>query len=357
METDPLAPYSQLAREHGIDPTDEAALIRFLRTDLQQKDAITRKQSFRQVLDATVGRGKLEEDHLEAGGGAGAWLPYLLKVADGVVNLNPWDGSISRYMHEEIWRYVDQIDRLEVNQQKALDTMFSAIRPENEGGASRALRIVPWTVEHKTNDVVAAFIRFFWYCVLEHSREPNASEKSIVSKLSDSLLDHLRFIEPLLKQCERSPQLSQKRRLYDDMMNVLRRMPRITRVSHNALRELVVLEREVSSRARFACQLVNNGKWVATATDLENRMEFGDFYEVIRLTMYLTADDEATHDEYTLEVLEWLTEFIDRPEVHSHDAEVADFESDLGLPIRNSWMRLQERILSEQSIYNALATV
>jgi hypothetical protein len=362
MADDPLDPYRELARRHGVDPDDEDAILRFLRDGLQQLDPETREQAFLDVLSSSTGF-----DYLRTSGSgvvpdtADPWLPHLLEVADGSVELADWDESILRYMHEEVMPHLLELHRLEVNQHIALDEVFSRIRPtEQPSAVDRAIRVVAWVRDYQSLPVLDAVARFLSYCnsalASGPSSDPERSERPL--QLFSTLLDHLCYLDSLLQECAREPHLSHGRRMYEDVIDLLRRAPEAVRNTPAALRELVVLEREFHAKARYLAQLLCTPEGIAETAAIERRLGFEGFYRTIRLAVHsLGVSPLQFGPDAVLDILHWTEDVLDRPEVRMRDTEIPYEEPDWGAPISYSWMRIQELALDESAVEGALAGV
>jgi hypothetical protein len=146
--------------------------------------------------------------------------------------------------------------------------------------------------------------------------------------------------------------------LYEDTIDVLRRLIEINDSSNGALRELVVLERECATKARYMKHLILRPGFRDQVEQIEGRIGFDDFYRTVRLVAdALSSISSDRIEECAFDILEWVSCFIERHDVHSRDEEKPYSEENCGAPIRYSWMRLQEKFLQQSSITEALAMV
>lgn len=354
MNHDPLEPYRELARKHGIDPSDHDALVRFVRRELQEHSEEERELAFRDILAGTTNLHEL----LDAPpGGEGDWFAALNEVVRRAIDLAPWDHSITRYLREEIREKFPQIQQYEVNANIALDSIFSSTTFDNKDeGVRRALYIVPWARDYQSRAVVLAFTRFFWHSLAELPRRLASNSQLEVAILAQALLENTRFLEPILQEFARSAPRSRERRLYDEMLDALRRVAVAHPDSSLAFVELAALERGAASRARYLGELLRGDSWVANASALEVRMGFDNFYDAVRLaSMSLSSgEDNELPMELAIELIAWLEHFIDRQTVQSRDSDRPELEH-TGPPIRTSWIRLQELYLTHRVVDEVLA--
>lgn len=364
MSDDPMHPYKKLAEQHGVDPEDEEAVLKFFRTDLQRMDKETRERAFAQILAASTGYDYLNTDNnnLAHEEEADPWIAPLLRVVDGEVDLGEWDDSIIRYMREAVAPSILGLHRLEVNQDIALDEVFSQIRPDDRrGGHERAIRVTAWVRDHQSTAVIDAFVRFLACsnAILGTVSGAVQSAKAAPALvLRDRVIDHLCFLDSLLREHARANVLSPKRNLYQDLMEELRKSASGPSTSFRIIKELVVLEREFAAKARHMERLLTKAGSMDHLQGVEDRLGFDDFYLTVRLALHnLLSNPSYEFTPNTLDVIGWIGEFMNRSDVHSRDAETSHSDENWGPPIRYSWMTLQQRYFGKAKLMAVLEDV
>lgn len=334
--------YKRIAAQHGIDSTDESAVLQFFREVVPSMPKEQRDELALNILSASTGVSQIALEENTPEPGVDVWASHLQAAADGIVNLRQWDGNVLKYMQSLAPSLLGLL-QLEMTQSLALDQVFASLRPvEFASHRQRAAKIIPWARDYQSLAVVEAFTRCMFVSRPSGLQDQLGADATTLS-LGRLAQEYLPFLDSLLNDCAHSDPVGTERRAYEDLMVGLRRFASLGADSSNALANLVVMERDPPLRAAHFVRLLTMIKSTSQLDDIERRLGLDAFYPVVRLALYnISMQQESIAVDQWEPLLQWVSDFVSRRDVYTRDLQGSAVEGYGGDPLRHSWMRLHE---------------
>ena len=322
--------YRRIALKYGLDPSraDDTDIIEFFKTQIQELSQQTRQAAFDELLSLTgvPPAGPSPDTPNPLVDSLDDFSNAISDVVQGRASLADWGNSIVSYLRNEMANRTRLgLDKLDANWHMSLDLALDSIDVDMSlSNGDVALRIIPWSRDYASPAMISAFCRFL-SASNAASGDIDPNKRILAAKIREDILIHLRFLTTVLNEFSGARRSDPASGYLEYLLTVLRRTASLFPNSFAVRRELLVLESNSSARAHCASQLLQAPEWNAEYRDIESRVGFESFYQLIydASQVLLRAGFQYPEDVRVV-ILQWLRGYLNRADVRTRDLRCSD---------------------------------